>query len=260
MNDQLRELARPFPENQIERKPGKGGGDYVTHSVVNERLLYALGPFDFHLVEIIRGDIAEMKTKSTTYPARTGIVGVVARLSVTIDGRTVSVEEVGSEDNPAMKHDAENLKSCMSDALKRAAMRLGLGLHLWSQEMYFLDRALGQEAPKSGREPASGTIGDEPEFPPDPPEGTFHDETATKSQLHEIASALTAAGLDKKQMLGFTRWSIDREIGSAAELTRKEADRLLKRWASPKGGVSQDVVNDAIAEWQADRQMKEEAA
>ena len=33
-------------------------------------------------------------------------------------------------------------KDAASDALKRCAMRLGLGLHLWAQEHYFLDQQL----------------------------------------------------------------------------------------------------------------------
>jgi hypothetical protein len=38
--------------------------------------------------------------------------------------------------------DGERLKHAASDALKRCAMRLGLGLHIWAQGSYFLDKAL----------------------------------------------------------------------------------------------------------------------
>ena len=32
-----------------------------------------------------------------------------------------------------------------SDALKRAAARLGVGLHLWAQDQYFLDIQLAKD-------------------------------------------------------------------------------------------------------------------
>jgi len=38
--------------------------------------------------------------------------------------------------------DGERLKHATSDALKRCAMRVGLGLSIWAQQSYFLDRAL----------------------------------------------------------------------------------------------------------------------
>ncbi|HJW61573.1 MAG TPA: hypothetical protein VJ931_18225, partial [Actinomycetota bacterium] len=51
----LAELSRPFPPDFVERKDGS---DYVAHHVVNQRLLSIVGPFDFELVEAIRGDVA----------------------------------------------------------------------------------------------------------------------------------------------------------------------------------------------------------
>ena len=51
----LVELSRPFPEDFVERKDGQ---DYVAHHVVNQRLLSIVGPFDFELVQVIRGDVA----------------------------------------------------------------------------------------------------------------------------------------------------------------------------------------------------------
>jgi hypothetical protein len=34
------------------------------------------------------------------------------------------------------------MKDAMSDAYKRCAMRLGVGLHLWAQEHYYLGEKL----------------------------------------------------------------------------------------------------------------------
>jgi hypothetical protein len=152
-SDDLRELARRFPDGFVERKDGN---DYVAHHIVNQRLLSVTGPFDFELVEVIRGDIPPRAPDSTAKsrrgragtPALSGIVtGGVWRLSVTIDGRKVRIEEVGDVgDVHNWPHDGARLKDAASDALKRCAMRLGLGLHLWAQEHYFLDRQLDENA------------------------------------------------------------------------------------------------------------------
>ena len=53
----------------------------------------------------------------------------------------MQVTEVGDVEHPG-GNNGSNLKNAASDALKRCAMRLGVGLHLWSQDNYYLDRAL----------------------------------------------------------------------------------------------------------------------
>jgi hypothetical protein len=145
----LVELARPFPESYIERKDGI---DYVAHHIVTQRLLSVVGPFDFQLVRVIRGDVEAVAPdpKGRSRRARAGTpalqnvaVGGVWRLTCQIDGRRVQIEEVGDVgDVHNWPHDGARLKDAASDALKRCAMRLGLGLHLWAQEHYFLDRQL----------------------------------------------------------------------------------------------------------------------
>ena len=52
--------------------------------------------------------------------------------TVETDGRVTSIQEVGECENPNnWKTDGARLKACASDGIKRCAMRLGLGLHLW---------------------------------------------------------------------------------------------------------------------------------
>jgi hypothetical protein len=69
------------------------------------------------------------------------IVGCLATLEVMVDGDFVTVTEVGDVEHPS-GNNGSNLKNAASDALKRCAMRVGCGLHLWSQDNYYLDRAL----------------------------------------------------------------------------------------------------------------------
>ena len=125
---QLHELSRPFPASLVKQKPGKFSAAYVEHSVISQRLLEVVGPHSFEVKQAI------------TNPD--GVVtGCLAALSCTIDGFPVVVVEVGDVEHPSANN-ASNLKNAASDALKRCAMRLGVGLHLWSQDNYYLDKAL----------------------------------------------------------------------------------------------------------------------
>jgi hypothetical protein len=129
MSAELYQLARPFPEAFIVKKPGgKFQADYVAHGVITSRLLEVLGPFDWSIAKVITN-------------AEGIAVGCIGRLEVQVDGRPVVVEEVGDCEQIS-PNSASNLKMASSDALKRAAMRLGLGLHLWVGEHYYLDKSL----------------------------------------------------------------------------------------------------------------------
>jgi hypothetical protein len=127
---QLSELARRFPESLVKQKPGgKFAADFVGHATINERLLECVGPFSWEIVTTV------------TNPDGT-LVGCTGRLTVTIDGREVTIVEAGDVEHPG-PNNGSNLKVAASDAFKRAAMRIGLGLHLWSPS-YFLDKALAK--------------------------------------------------------------------------------------------------------------------
>ena len=142
--EQLYQLARPFSGQYVKKAPAGKHGDYVPHHVVTQRALSIVGPHSFQVTEQIRGRAPEVSNGK--WPARDGaVVGCLATLTVTIDGTEVVVTEVGTEDQPAMHTDAENLKNSASDAYKRCWMRLGLGLHLWSQADYFLEAQLDKE-------------------------------------------------------------------------------------------------------------------
>jgi len=147
MSDDLYQLARPFPDSMVVKKPGgKFQADYVAHGVITSRLLEVLGPFDWSIAKVI------------TNPEGVA-VGCIGRLEVVVDGRPVVIEEVGDCEQVSA-NSASNLKMASSDALKRAAMRLGLGLHLWvGEEHYYLHRALEKRlrASDSDDTPTAGT-------------------------------------------------------------------------------------------------------
>jgi hypothetical protein len=134
---QLHELSRPFPDSLVKQKPGKFAASYVEHSVISQRLLEVLGPHDFAVDRII------------TSPEGT-VVGCTATLTVEVDGRRVSITEVGDVERADPNANGTNLKNAASDAIKRCAMRLGVGLHLWSQDNYYLDKALAKREATNG--------------------------------------------------------------------------------------------------------------
>lgn len=155
----LAKLSHPFPSRVIHKNPS-GGGSYVKHSTVQQRIMDVLGLVDFQLVEILRGDVAAIppNPKGTSERAKRGapalervVVGVIARMSATIDGQAVTVEEAGDCEQPHnWPHDGARMKDAMSDAYKRCAMRLGVGLHLWSQDDFYIADKLAKRAAVTG--------------------------------------------------------------------------------------------------------------
>jgi len=125
---QLHELSKPFPQSLVKQKPGKFAAAYVEHSVISQRLLEVVGPHTFTV------------DKPVTNPDGV-VVGCLATLACTVDGERVLITEVGDVEHPGTNN-ASNLKNAASDALKRCAMRIGVGLHLWSQDNYYLNKSL----------------------------------------------------------------------------------------------------------------------
>lgn len=139
---QLHELAKPFPQRVIHDNPS-GGGSYVSHHLYVQRLLMHLGAYSFERVELIRGDVPgkppnpqgqSTRAKEGTPDLSGVVVGVIARLTVTIDGERVVIEDAGDCEAPHnWPHDGARAKDAMSDALKRCCARIGLGTHLYAK-------------------------------------------------------------------------------------------------------------------------------
>lgn len=170
----LTKLLHPFPSSMVERNPS-GGGTYVSHPVVEQRILDVLGSVTTELVELVRGHVPGKapNPKGTSARAKAGtpdlpnaVVGVVLRMRAVVDGREVVAEEVGDCEEPHnWPHDGARAKDAFSDAYKRCAMRLGVGLHLWAQEHFYLgDKLLKQDQatePETAGRPAPPVPGGE---------------------------------------------------------------------------------------------------
>lgn len=179
----LHRLSTPFPAKFVAKKEG---ADYVNHAIVQQRLLGTVGPFDMRVDEIIRGPIAEKVTgqgdRQRTWPAAdNAVVGVVLTCTFTIDGERVAVSEVGTPEGYYMAaHDGERLKKAMSDALKRCAMRIGVGLDLWSKGAYVLPAMLAKDLdPETGEVEAPAPDHDAP----DPDDTSEQDMDAREADL-----------------------------------------------------------------------------
>ncbi len=131
----LKALAKPF--TTLVKKGSDAGkfGDFVEHSAVTQRLLAHLGPFDQRVIEVVYDEHPELGKVCT---------GVILELTLMIDGRLVSIQEAGDVEHPYLKGrtNGDRLKHAISDAIKRCAARVGLGLHLYAQDDYFLEKLL----------------------------------------------------------------------------------------------------------------------
>ena len=126
MKTVLRDLVKRIPQAYVKTKPGGFQADYVSHADIQQILLAKLGPCTQEVKELI-------------YNAEHQVQGCILRMTYEIDGQTVVIEEAGDVERPGANNGA-NAKNAVSDAVKRCAMRIGVGLHLWSQENYVLDK------------------------------------------------------------------------------------------------------------------------
>lgn len=146
MSDLLK-LAKPFPDRYVKSPPRGKYGSYVPHHTIAQALLATVGPYDLSVKEVIRGSSGQIE-------------GCIVALTVFIDGTHFTVEEAGDCENPGnWNTDGARLKDAVSDGVKRCAMRIGLGLHLWAQEDYFLYESLSKKEASDGTEEAPQTQG-----------------------------------------------------------------------------------------------------
>ena len=121
MNNNV-DLLSPFPQEIVRKAPAGKFGDYVPHAHYVERLRDSGVTYTW-ACEPVYG----------TYNGEKRIVG--AKGTITIEGMG-SYDGFGDVDTfklgNAKFNDGTNLKDAESDAFKRACMRFGLGVELWS--------------------------------------------------------------------------------------------------------------------------------
>ena len=168
---QLARLVNRVPDRFVKQVDVGGGRkeSYVPHDVIEQLLLYIVGPFDFEVVELIRGDVPEVppnpqgsskRAKDGTLALHNAVVGARCQLTTTIDGDTTRITEIGDVEDPHnWSNDGKRAKQAASDGLKRCAMRLGLALHVWAEGDYVLDKWIPLPSKDEGAETSGADRG-----------------------------------------------------------------------------------------------------
>ena len=148
--ERLERLSRPFDPRFIETvRKGNRSESYVNHAVVTGRLNDALGVggWSFRVVDVF--------TYTTDGAPHVGHVLGEIRLSSEVVRQDIGVPSRIS------KYDDE-IKTAVSDALKRCAMRLGVAIQLW-HEQESRPGPTGKVAPGRGNTQSSAVVsGDSP--------------------------------------------------------------------------------------------------
>lgn len=125
MNDMQR-LAEPFDPSEIEWKPGKVSGErclalaYIDARCVMDRLDEVLGTLGWQ-------DAYDVLTNGS----------VTCRLSVRIGEEWVTKMDVGAQSE--QPDEGDRMKAAFSDALKRTAVKFGIGRYLYSLAPQWVD-------------------------------------------------------------------------------------------------------------------------
>ena len=122
--DSLKKLLKPFPKEYVKDAPKGKFGKYVSHSRYVERLRDSGIPYSWNC-EPIYG----------THNGEKRIVGAKGTIKLGTD----SYDGIGDVDTFKLDNkninDGSLLKDAESDAFKRACMRFGLGVELWSGDV-----------------------------------------------------------------------------------------------------------------------------
>tara|TARA_R100001463_G_scaffold75845_1_gene129819 strand:- start:144 stop:686 length:543 start_codon:yes stop_codon:yes gene_type:complete len=131
-----KKLLSPFPPHLVKKAPAGKFGDYVPHANYVERLRDSGINYRW-----------ECEPVYSTHNGEKRIVG--AKGTITLDGMG-SYTGFGDVDtfklNNDKFNDGSNLKDAESDAFKRACMRFGLGVELWSGSTQTEEEAAAEAA------------------------------------------------------------------------------------------------------------------
>ena len=143
--DQIK-LSKAWTKAVIKKKKvsyKKDGISYVDHTQVTQRLIALIPDVQFKSGHHIYDKYEDDQGKQYKF-----LTGIEYTIEGTIDGHFRSVTEVGMCDKPfeyAPKEDGskprvinngERAKECISDAIKRCGMRLGIGIELYDSSAW----------------------------------------------------------------------------------------------------------------------------
>ncbi len=266
-NPDLYNLSRPVPKKFIKPAPVGKFGTFVPHYVVTQILLANVGPFDWELVQILRGD-STGKIKGREVTVTNVIVGAVYRLTCIIDGSRVQIEEVGELDAYTKSNDGARLKHASSDALKRAAMRLGVAIQLWCKtgDEHFLPEFLRDEASREEVvdvvEVGGEELDDAPDLPDDDaPLTEIEEKYALSQDAINTASAHAAGAITFGEAQDTDNWNLllatlevlptSKDTVEAWRAYAKQMTDLMVRtgcWKEPAEDKLKGLLKDELVE------------
>jgi len=206
MDEVWRKLAEPFPPGEVQWRIEALSKDkrkalvvpYVDARTVLDRLDRVVGPEGWHDSYEVLSD----QERTLEGERRERVVEVKCRLTVL----GVSKEDVGEGDS---------LKAAFSDALKRAAVKFGVGRYLYRLEKQWVDYD-----PEKGRFT--------PPTLPEPPEGEEEEKPEAYRLIDQLLERLKEKGLGKEAARIVTKYG---GYGKTPEETRRlygELRSLLK--------------------------------
>jgi len=138
-SDQIK-LSKAWNKAVVKKLPvsyKKDGIDYVDHTQVTQRLIALIPDVQLKAGSFIYDDYEDLEGRR-----RKILTGVEYTVEGTIDGHFRSVTEVGMCDKPfevegrKPANNGERAKECISDAVKRCGMRLGIGIELYDSSAW----------------------------------------------------------------------------------------------------------------------------
>jgi hypothetical protein len=132
-------LSKNWNKNLVkQKKQSFGDVNYVEHTQVTQKLIALIPDIKMELGSLVYDQIEDENGNSRKF-----LTGVKYTISGTIDGEFRSVTEGGMCDKPFFNEDprkinnnGQRLKECISDGVKRCAMRLGVGIELYDSESW----------------------------------------------------------------------------------------------------------------------------
>jgi hypothetical protein len=229
MNREL--LERPFLPEQIRQRKGRNGVlDYVEGHSVIQRLNEALeGAWSFEIVH------HEIREEEVVVIGRLTAEGIT---KMAFGGSQVTRER----ESGAIISISDDLKSASTDAMKKCATFLGVGLHLYAEKPIGGRGPAGPPRPAAApprppaRPPANGTRPGQGAQPGNGQPSNGHMRGGiTERQLDAIWKVGRAKGLDPEAVGHMSLRVFNRKPDA---LTREEASNLIKELSNLKRRVA----------------------
>ena len=185
------ELSKAWNKSVVKKLPvsyKKDGIDYVEHTQVTQKLIALIPDVQMELIDVFYDTHYNIDGDKLTI-----LSGCTYKISGTIDGQFRSVVEAGMCDKPfesenrRVSNNGERLKECISDAIKRCGMRLGIGIELYDTNSW-LSGYLDPKAKESPKPKAQSPKVEKPKANP----------KKNESKKAEIGEVITASELAKQ--------------------------------------------------------------